>query len=283
MAKYKAVFDNSQAVVFGSLAGNTDSFDSRLRAIANAMDARDGSMAALRNQIRTTAGKLPPIAMRLRREGDAWRQSVEIYRAAEQSAKSFVGAPVKICVEAERPKNIVELIVWWIRSILEDIKKRSLGSGAVTIKKEPKKPWWWEIIIGAAGGSTGGGSSPDSNPPKNEPANSITVNGITVTADPNSRNCASLISRFYKEVYGVSVSNLFATKNNDPYGVVKTESPKIGDIVKMDGHWALVKSVNGDGTYTIIEENFDVHLDGHPTSNTRTIKKEKILAFYTKP
>ena len=86
MSRYKVVFDDSQATVLTSLANNVNSFEAKLLLITNGIDTRDGSMASLKRQVRATAATLPPIAVRMRGESNAWRQSVALYKRAETGA-----------------------------------------------------------------------------------------------------------------------------------------------------------------------------------------------------
>jgi len=99
---------------------------------------------------------------------------------------------------------------------------------------------------------------------------SITVNGVTVNALYAPRNsvsnydsdstfcCAAFVSRFYSQVYGVGVYNLYP--GNTPLVssgggyFYKTTTPKVGDIAGNSGHWAIVKAVNGNSV-TLIEQN----------------------------
>ena len=76
-------------------------------------------------------------------------------------------------------------------------------------------------------------------------------------------SCAAYIKRFYKEIYGVSVNNLFAGRtpasSKGTFKSVKT--PEAGDIVACpsssgSNHWAIVKQVNDDNTVTLIEQNW---------------------------
>lgn len=91
---------------------------------------------------------------------------------------------------------------------------------------------------------------------------SITFNGTTVNAiykpkkgvsNYNSDStycCAAFVSRFYKQVYGITVNNLYPGNTpNVASGTgrfVKTSSPKVGDIYGNSGHWAIVKAVSGN-------------------------------------
>ena len=76
-------------------------------------------------------------------------------------------------------------------------------------------------------------------------------------------SCAAYIKKFYKEIYGVSVNNLFAgatpRSSKGTFKLVKT--PEAGDIVACpstsgSNHWAIVKQVNDDNTVTLIEQNW---------------------------
>jgi hypothetical protein len=140
---------------------------------------------------------------------------------------------------------------------------------------------------------------------------SITVNGKTINAyvdkkivddyynngklylgvlDPGDghiyNNCAELVSRFYRELYGMDVANLFPGETPSG-GVVRTSTPSVGDIVSFSNHWALVKSVNADGTLTLIEQNFAwANVENGPIETiqvNRVIQPNEALAFYTKP
>ncbi|MDR1605193.1 MAG: hypothetical protein LBS10_10495 [Gracilibacteraceae bacterium] len=102
MAKYKIIFDDAQAGVLRGLSQTIDGYDDRLKSIVNGMDVRDGTMAALQQQVRTAAATIPPLAARVRCEGEVWRQAVALYRQAEQTAaKGLQGA--KITVPAPAP------------------------------------------------------------------------------------------------------------------------------------------------------------------------------------
>ena len=97
---------------------------------------------------------------------------------------------------------------------------------------------------------------------------SITVNGKYVEAIYAPRGnvsnydsdgtycCAAFVKRFYKNVYGADVWNLYP--GNQPSVssgyFYKTDSPKVGDIAGNSEHWAIVKSVSG-GAVTVIEQN----------------------------
>ena len=103
---------------------------------------------------------------------------------------------------------------------------------------------------------------------------SITVNGVTVDAvynygkkvnNPSSYNvgeysCAGFVTKFYSQVYGISVGNL-STSASVPtvyagegtfYAVT---SPQVGDIMRVSPvHWAIVRSVD-NGVISIIQQN----------------------------
>ncbi len=74
--------------------------------------------------------------------------------------------------------------------------------------------------------------------------------------------CARYVSNYYSNVYGVSVANMFKGKTpsaSSGYFYV-TSTPEAGDIGYQlsggGGHWFIIKSVNDDGTYSIIEQNW---------------------------
>lgn len=75
--------------------------------------------------------------------------------------------------------------------------------------------------------------------------------------------CAGYVSSYYKSVYGVTVANMFTgrTPSASSGYFYLTSNPKPGDIgyqlnSSNSGHWFIIKSVNGDGTFTIIEQNW---------------------------
>ena len=97
---------------------------------------------------------------------------------------------------------------------------------------------------------------------------SITVNGKKVDAMYAPRGnvsnydtdqtycCAAFVKRFYKNVFGVDVWNLYPgnTPEVSSGSFTKTTTPKVGDIAGNYEHWAIVKSVSGDKV-TVIEQN----------------------------
>ena len=105
---------------------------------------------------------------------------------------------------------------------------------------------------------------------------SITVNGVTVNAvynypkkmsDPNYLSdpyysCAALVTRFYSQVYGISVGNLNTTSSvpqiqSGGGSFSAVSSPQVGDIVRVNTsvHWAIVKSVDSNGNVAVIQQN----------------------------
>lgn len=99
---------------------------------------------------------------------------------------------------------------------------------------------------------------------------SITFNGVTVQSLYAPRNqvsnydsdttlcCAAFVKRFYENVFGVGVYNLFGGATPCiSYGggsFSETSSPVVGDIARGPNHWAIVKAVSGN-TITLIEQN----------------------------
>lgn len=97
-----------------------------------------------------------------------------------------------------------------------------------------------------------------------------TFNGVPAKYIPGIGNsntgtycCADYVSSYYKSVYGVTVSNMLPGRKpsaTSGYFYV-TSDPKSGDVgyqlnSSNRGHWFIIKSVNGDGTYTVIEQNW---------------------------
>lgn len=76
-------------------------------------------------------------------------------------------------------------------------------------------------------------------------------------------SCAAFIKRYYKEVHGVTVMNLFGgrTPSSSEGKFKSVKKPQVGDIVACSStsgssHWALVKKVNDNNTVTLIEQNW---------------------------
>lgn len=97
-----------------------------------------------------------------------------------------------------------------------------------------------------------------------------TFNGVPARYIPGVRNsdvgtycCATYVSNYYSRVYGVSVWNMFTgrTPSASSGYFYQTTSPKAGDVGYQlnssgSGHWFIIKSVNSDGTYSVIEQNW---------------------------
>ena len=102
----------------------------------------------------------------------------------------------------------------------------------------------------------------------NQVVDSITVNGKKTDAIYAPRGnvsgydsdatycCAAFVKRFYKNVFGVDIWNLYP--GNQPSvssgHFYKTDSPRVGDIAANSEHWAIVKSVSNGGV-KVIEQN----------------------------
>jgi hypothetical protein len=89
VAKYRAVFDNSQAAVLREMAVALGGYGRGIEAVAKGIDARDGAMAALKRQLLTSAGEAGPLADRLAQEGAAFEKALDIYVKAERG--TYVG------------------------------------------------------------------------------------------------------------------------------------------------------------------------------------------------
>ena len=97
-----------------------------------------------------------------------------------------------------------------------------------------------------------------------------TFNGVAAqyimglnNSDTGDYCCANYVEKYYRKTYGVVVSNMFTGKtpkaSKGSFRV--TSTPKAGDVGYQTnknnrGHWFIVKAINSNGTYTIIEQNW---------------------------
>ncbi len=108
---------------------------------------------------------------------------------------------------------------------------------------------------------------------KGQTVETITFKGEKVEAKyrPHTGNngtdttysCAAFVSKFYKQVYGITISGL-SRKRFGPRviagkgGFKVTEKPKVGDVLhevhNSVTHWAIIKKVSGNKV-TVIEQN----------------------------
>ncbi len=114
---------------------------------------------------------------------------------------------------------------------------------------------------------------------------SIEYNGVKVSALYPGYQCAELVMRFYTEVYGFNVFNLYSS-GSVPVGsggekFLSTREPRKGDIVRFQDrtHWALVKNVSKNGTVTIIEQNWN--MGGYVPVNRTVHKNDYAVTFFT--
>ena len=94
-----------------------------------------------------------------------------------------------------------------------------------------------------------------------------TLNGVPAKYIPGVNNsntgslcCAGYVKQYYEQIFGVTVSGLVnngAPKTSEKGYSFKqiTSGIKVGDIVRLPGHWAIVKSVSGKNL-TLIEQNW---------------------------
>ena len=113
----------------------------------------------------------------------------------------------------------------------------------------------------------------------------ISFNGKDIPAIYPGYQCAELVMRFYSEVYGFNVFNLYSSYST-PVGsngekFTATREPRKGDIVRFQDrtHWALVKDVDADGTVTLIEQNWN--MGGYVPINRTVDKDDEIVTFFT--
>lgn len=128
-----------------------------------------------------------------------------------------------------------------------------------------------------------------------------TFNDVQAICRPGGRedydqtyNCVVLVRKYYRQVYGIEVSNEWQFEipiadGNQNFTV--TESPAPGDIgyeTSIDGgpHWFIVKKVNSDGTFTVFEQNWKWVSEGvtYTAVNRRvSYEKSKDLRFFRRP
>ena len=128
-----------------------------------------------------------------------------------------------------------------------------------------------------------------------------TFNGVQALCRPGGRedydqtyNCVVLVERYYRQVYGIEVSNEWQFEIPVADGVTSftvTETPAPGDIgyeTSSDGgpHWFIVKKVNGDGSFTAFEQNWKWVSEGvtYTAVNRRvSFEKSRDLRFFRRP
>ncbi len=71
-------------------------------------------------------------------------------------------------------------------------------------------------------------------------------------------SCAGYVKSFYANIYGITPTNLFtgATPNATKGTFSQIDVPRPGDIGNKSSHWFIIKEINDDGTYTVIEQNW---------------------------
>lgn len=89
-------------------------------------------------------------------------------------------------------------------------------------------------------------------------------------------SCAAYIKKYYKEIYGVSVYNLYNGRTPLTYegiSIKPAKAPKVGDIAGGSSHWAIVKSVDKENKKVVlIEQNWKWSQGGQTVCKTnRTV------------
>ena len=128
-----------------------------------------------------------------------------------------------------------------------------------------------------------------------------TFNEVQALCRPGGRedydqtyNCVVLVERYYRQVYGIKVSNEWQFEIPIADGVTSftvTETPEPGDIgyeTSSDGspHWFIVKKVNRDGSFTVFEQNWKWVSEGvtYTAVNRRvSFEKSRDLRFFRRP
>lgn len=116
-----------------------------------------------------------------------------------------------------------------------------------------------------------------------------TFNGVEAIYRPGSNDgsnatysCAAFIKKYYKEIYDVSVYNLFGgstprTYEGKKFGSVST--PKVGDIAYRNGHWSIVKKVAGKNV-VLIEQNWKWQQGGKTVCKANRTVSTNSLTYY---
>lgn len=114
-----------------------------------------------------------------------------------------------------------------------------------------------------------------------------TFNGVSAIYRKGSNDgsnatysCAAFIKKYYKQIYKVSVHNLFAGSTPKTYEgkkIASAKSPQVGDIAYKSGHWAIVKKVNDNQTVTLIEQNWK--WGGNQCKINRTVSTSSLKYF----
>lgn len=85
--------------------------------------------------------------------------------------------------------------------------------------------------------------------------------GVSSSTDGSNAtySCAAFVKKYYSKIYGLELNNMYPGSvpnvvNGSDY-FVAVKKPKIGDIVSLPGHWAIVKAVSGDQV-VLIEQNY---------------------------
>lgn len=116
-----------------------------------------------------------------------------------------------------------------------------------------------------------------------------TFNGVEAIYRPGSNDgsnatysCAAFIKKYYKEIYDVSVYNLFGGSTPRTYDGRKFSSvstPKVGDIAYRNGHWSIVKKVAGKNV-VLIEQNWKWQQNGKTVCKTNRTVSTDSLTYY---
>ena len=320
MAKYKIVYDESQAAVFSRLATDIVGYESRLKMIANSMDSRDRSMATLRSQVKTAAETLPGVSTRLRREGEALGQSVAAYKKAETNAKTAYIQSATINVGVAITIGYVASVYFMTRIkrlLLENHYKLLLqpilaGIGAVVLNQEPNRPWWSEGITDkkttdALSGATGGFENQkllddfinwvfDENNWTSKPGGA--TRGIDVD-NYFGEQCADISKVWYMRMYGAESVSLSAWNDNGTVPMVNfPESSTMADVSggpyavgdigftinpPYVGHtFVVISNPDAEGNVKIIEQYYKTDSNPGGEPQIRTIPVDEITNGFRK-
>jgi surface antigen len=282
MAQYKITYADTSASNLRQSATAVAGCARPLLEAANALDDTDGgilgwideftgdrllnlrgenAMAPMVSALKSVAGSLPGLADRLAQEARVYERAIEVYGNAEKQNYSNIAATVAAA----------------LLKLIEAIFGAQPGPNTPTASTAPGIPENDSAPVAQVDLTSRKITLTDGSFDANGKYEYDSFMGVPAYADkrlydnywkkgtffygdysdgnPRYNNCAEYVNRFYKQVYGVEVHGLVAG-SAPPSGTHATTTPQVGDIYASStrGHWAIVKSVNADGTVTLIEQ-----------------------------
>ena len=123
--------------------------------------------------------------------------------------------------------------------------------------------------------------------------NGVAAKYTTASSNTGTYCCARYVSNYYSAVFDVAVSDMFTGHTPDAnYGDFKkltigSDTVLPGDIGYQtnssgSGHWFIIKAVNTDGSFTVIEQNWKYTSGGkvYATVNRRVSKSTSGIKIF---